>query len=144
MFSAKNPAGKASPLQTTFISPDCQLQGELLLNCDTRVDGQIQGKLQCSKAVMIGASGQLQGAVSAALISVHGHISGTLYADRVEILASGYVEGDIYTDSLSIEPGGRFLGETHSMPAATDRPQLAAGSRSELARTLNLSNNPSN
>lgn len=124
MFSAKKPAAKITAAHASFISADCEFQGQLVLNCDTRIDGKMHGQLQCSQALLVGPAAQLQGHISAAQVSVQGVIKGKLYAGQIDILPGAKVEGDIYTDNLCIAPGGHFIGEVHPMPAADNRPQL--------------------
>ncbi|MEH8016697.1 polymer-forming cytoskeletal protein [Rheinheimera muenzenbergensis] len=137
MFSAKNSVSKNDPSNCTLLSAGSVLQGELSLPSDCRIDGAICGKVQCNQTLLVGQSAVVQGEIRAGKILVYGTVKGLLYATEIEILASGCVDGDIYADSLCIEPGGRFTGESHTLPATSRQAHSAAENSKPLPQKPN-------
>ena len=133
MFSAKNSASKTDSSSTTLLSAGSQLQGDLSLQSDSRIDGTICGTVKCSETLTIGHSGLVQGEIKAKKILLYGTVKGLLYASEIEILPTGCVDGDIYADSLCIEPGGRFTGEAHTLTTASRQALLAQDSSKPLS-----------
>lgn len=132
MFSAKNAASKIDSSSTTLLSAGSQLQGDLSLQSDSRLDGTICGTVQCSATLTIGPSGLVQGEIKAKKILLYGTVKGLIYASEIEILPTGCVDGDIYADSLCIEAGGRFTGEAHTLSTASRQALLAQDSSKSL------------
>ncbi|MBM7034925.1 bactofilin family protein [Vibrio ulleungensis] len=114
----KNGRAKSKQSTTTLIADGCFITGELRLETDIQVDGEVQGKIQAEKTLIISPSGHLVGDGYAKLVIVNGRVEGALHAEAVEILRHGAVSGTIFTDDLSIERGGKFNGET--LPYAVD------------------------
>lgn len=117
MFSAKTPQDKAVTKHATLLSQGCELQGDLMLDCNMQIDGQLLGNIRSSHAVTISQPGRVQGKIYASHLIIKGRAEGEFYAEQVEILQSGVLSGTIYSDNLSIEPGGRFIGEVQAADA---------------------------
>lgn len=128
MFSAKASQHKAGTKQATLLSQSCELQGDLQLDCDVQIDGQLLGNIRSKDVVTISQPGRVQGKVYASHVVIKGRVDGEIYAGQVEILQSGVLNGTIYSDNLSIEPGGRFTGEIQ--PAVSSK--TAAGNKPVL------------
>lgn len=118
MFSAKAMQDKTGTKHATLLSEGCELQGDLMLDCNMQIDGQLQGNIRSSHAVTISQPGRVQGKVYARHLIIKGRAEGEFYAEQVEILQSGVLNGTIYSDNLSIEPGGRFTGEVQTADAS--------------------------
>ncbi|ELL0574482.1 polymer-forming cytoskeletal protein [Vibrio fluvialis] len=94
----------------------CSISGQLRVESNMQVDGQIDGQIHVEKSLVISESGIVSGEIYAEHVIVNGEFEGTCHADKIEILSKGRVNGSIYSDDLSIDQGGRFNGVTH--PAA--------------------------
>lgn len=114
MFSARATQDKTGTKHATLLSEGCELQGDLMLNCNMQIDGRLQGSIRSVHAVTISQPGRVQGKVYARHLIIKGCAEGEFYAEQVEILQSGILSGTIYSDNLSIEPGGRFIGEVQA------------------------------
>lgn len=92
------------------------------------VDGKIEGDIESSADIAIGAEGRVQGRVQAEAVIVSGRIQGSVSARRLEILAGGAIEGDVHVVELVIEPGGRFNGSSEIVSEREPRPESAGKS----------------
>ena len=101
---------------TTLIAKGCSISGQLRVESNMQVDGQIDGQIHVEKSLVISESGIVSGEIYAEHVIVNGEFEGTCHADKIESLSKGRVNGSLYSDDLSIEQGGRFNGVTH--PAA--------------------------
>ncbi|QDC95670.1 polymer-forming cytoskeletal protein [Vibrio furnissii] len=91
----------------------CSISGQLRLESNMQVDGQIDGQIHVEKSLVISESGCVSGEIYAEHVIVNGEFEGICHADKIEILSKGRVNGSIYSDDLSIEQGGRFNGVTY-------------------------------
>ncbi|WP_084705446.1 bactofilin family protein [Vibrio mexicanus] len=112
---SKQSRAKSQQSATTVIAKGCAIEGQLKLESDIQVDGQIEGQLHVEKALVISQSGSVKGEVFANHVIINGEFEGVCHASRIEILSQGRATGEIYSDDLSIEKGGKFNGLTHSV-----------------------------
>jgi cytoskeletal protein CcmA (bactofilin family) len=113
MFKTKNGGPAASGGLNSVLGEGSQLAGTLRVEGSIRVDGDLEGSLTASDAVIIGRAGRVRADLRAREILVAGHVEGKLIAqERVELQAGARVEGDIWTQSLAIAEGVLFLGNS--------------------------------
>ncbi|MFQ5817525.1 MAG: polymer-forming cytoskeletal protein [Terriglobia bacterium] len=97
-----------------FLDRGVKLEGTLEVAGAFRIDGEVKGKVVCQEQLIVGETGRVEGEVAAALLSVAGHVEGTVTGrTRIEIVASGVVEGELHTPCLVIEAGGVIEGRCH-------------------------------
>lgn len=99
----------------TLIGRQTSIQGEIQIQESIRIDGHLRGHVRGAAdqavAVVISASGHVEGDISARRVVVAGKVSGHIQAlDRVELHAGCLVQGDIRYGSIAIEHGARVLG----------------------------------
>ncbi|MCA1778529.1 MAG: polymer-forming cytoskeletal protein [Xanthomonadaceae bacterium] len=108
----KNRAQPGPRNGSTIISAGSELIGDLALTDSLHVDGRIEGNIQSQADIAIGEQGHIKGHLKARRVIISGTLTGTISAERLEIIAGGTVEGDVQTVELVIEPGGRFNGSS--------------------------------
>lgn len=90
------------PAQTTF-------SGELRTNTNIRVAGLVQnGLLDTTGNVLIAPTARVECTIQAKAVSIQGSFSGTLRAERVEILAGSQVDGKLYVKNYYTEKGAKL------------------------------------
>lgn len=99
----------------TLIGRHTSIHGELQIQESIRIDGHLRGHVQGAAdqpvAVVVSATGHVEGDIIARRVVVAGRISGQIHAlDRVELHAGCLVQGDIRYGSIAIEHGARVLG----------------------------------
>ena len=115
MSKEKNYSG----LTHNGLTADTTLVGKLVSRDDIRIDGKLEGRLECQGKVIIGESGQVIGDAIATNAEVMGKITGNISVTEMLILKStSAIEGDIETRRLSIEPDAIVNGKcTMSLPS---------------------------
>ena len=104
-----------------FLGPTALISGNVrAVMC--KVEGLIEGKLECSQEIELSQSGRLNAdAVAGKKITVAGHVRGSVSTGGIlRLVASGRVEGNIYAKQLVIEEGAVFNGSC-SMRAPAQR-----------------------
>lgn len=104
----------------TIIANGTTLKGDITSNGDIRIDGNLQGNIQCQAKVVIGANGSVDGDISGQQADIMGKVSGTIKVKELLQLKGGSsVNGNLYAGKLQIEPTANFNGQCH-MTTATN------------------------
>jgi len=106
--------GDSAPGQTTIIAAGTELKGHITSKGDIRVDGTLSGNLSTSSKVIIGASGVVQGDVTAERAEILGKVTGNIRVSEMLILkGNSEIQGNVYTRQLQVAPTASFNGECH-------------------------------
>jgi cytoskeletal protein CcmA (bactofilin family) len=126
MFNQKSKSETAGDISApgtgaaTIIAAGTTLKGDISSNGDIRIDGSLQGNIQCQAKVVIGANGSVEGDISGQQADIMGKVSGTIKVKELLQLKGGsYVNGNLYAGKLQIEPSANFNGQCH-MTTATN------------------------
>jgi cytoskeletal protein CcmA (bactofilin family) len=139
--TAKKTTSPAPPRETQAgsgkavnIGPSVHIKGTLSGREDLTVDGKVDGKITLKDHVLtIGTNGQIEAALQAKAVIVHGKVVGDITAnDRVEIASSGTVTGDVRAPRVAIADGAMFRGSV----------DMDTGSSAKVEKTLSQSSNP--
>ncbi len=85
--------------------------GTIVADSDIRIDGQVDGDLQCTGKVVIGKSGFLKGTLTCQNAEVHGTITGKIcVSETLTLHVTSKIEGEVKTRTLVVEPGAIFNG----------------------------------
>lgn len=104
----------------TIIAAGTVLKGDISSNGDIRIDGSLQGNIQCQAKVVIGSNGSVEGDISGQQADIMGKVSGTIKVKELLQLKGGsFVNGNLYAGKLQIEPSANFNGQCH-MTTATN------------------------
>ena len=85
--------------------------GKVIADSDIRIDGQLDGDLQCSGKVVIGEKGFLKGTVNCQNAEVLGKVEGKMEVSQTLALrATANMQGELKTQTLIVEPNAVFNG----------------------------------
>lgn len=101
--------------------------GDLETDGTLRLDGKLRGSIRRADLVILGASAEVEGDVTAREVVVAGAVLGNIEAtERAEVQATAVVTGDIATGAVLIHEGGavrgRLLVRAHEERARAMRP----------------------
>ena len=113
LFGKSNKARDRNHL-TSIIAEGNRVHGELILDGNLHVDGQVEGSIQAAQDVSIGFSGSVEATVKARRMVVCGYLKGNVECDHLEIVSGGTLIGNVNSDVFVVEPGAQFDGEHHS------------------------------
>lgn len=93
--------------------------GTIIADTDIRIDGIVEGDLQCQGKVVIGEKGNLKGTITCKNAEIMGHIDGRITVeDTLALRSTSNLKGDAQTKVLIVEPNAVFNGNcSMSQPA---------------------------
>lgn len=96
---------------TTIIGMSAECNGEFTSGGAIRVDGTINGNVNVADTIIVGASGCINGDVTAQKVVIGGEVYGNLdVPEKVELTSTAKVMGDITTNGLVIDENAIFQG----------------------------------
>lgn len=128
MFNQKTKSDISSdaPVQqsgASIIAAGTTLKGDISSNGDIRIDGTLQGNIQSTAKVVIGANGVVEGDISGQQADIMGRINGTIKVKELLQLKGGSnVTGNIYAAKLQIETNANFNGQCYMTTGTTAKP----------------------
>lgn len=94
------------------IANGTEIRGEVVCNGDLRIDGMVDGSIEASGKVVIGAAGQVYGSVQCRNADLSGFLKGTIEVKELfSMKSTARMEGEITTQKLAIESGCVFSGK---------------------------------
>ncbi len=105
-------SGAKPDANTTIITQGAKLKGEIEIECNLYIDGELEGSINSSKEINVGKNGHVKGTIKTERLIVQGFVEGSVDATRVEIKAGGHVNGEIISNDLVIESKGIFEGNS--------------------------------
>lgn len=109
--NSTNGSGTSGPSSNSSNSlvAGTSVQGSIKANSDIRIDGEIQGDINCSGKVIIGPQGVVRGEVNCQNAVIEGTFEGTLKVKEVlNVREKAKISGDINTDQLLVQAGAVF------------------------------------
>ena len=109
MFKPKNiiPTGIAH----NAISTGTCIKGDIIAEEDLRIDGKVEGNIECSGKIIIGSNAEITGSIYCNNIDLMGNVNGDIEAKETVTLKSQVnFSGKITTKYLDIESGAIFNG----------------------------------
>lgn len=117
MFGNKKPTNAQSPVSTGNSSNINTLvegtfaEGTITTQNDLRIDGTINGTINCGGKLIIGPSGNVEGDVSSQNAVIEGRFSGNLTIHEIlDVRENATVMGEIRTGKLLVQNGATFTG----------------------------------
>ncbi len=102
---------KSQEMINSVIGQGSVLKGTAEIQGSIRIDGEVEGELAVSEAIVVGKSGVLRADIRAKTVVVGGKILGNVSAGkRIELEAGSHLEGDVTTSCLVIAEGVFFQG----------------------------------
>lgn len=100
------------PAARNIIGQGTTINGDIALNGDFRIDGNLIGSIISSGKIVIGPSGVVEGNVTCQNADVSGKLKGKLIAhDLTSFKATAVFDGELSTSRIAIEVGARFNGK---------------------------------
>jgi len=112
-FSKQNAKqNNESPTQSiNIISEGTKIKGDILVNGDIRIDGELMGNIAAKGRLVIGPNGKVEGQINCNNIEISGHVKGKITATELLTMKStSKIVGDIIVGKLAVEPGSLFSG----------------------------------
>ena len=94
-----------------IVTNGCHLKGDLTLSGPLHINGTIEGNIHSTSSVVIGASGNVTGDISADQLMVNGMCTGNVRSRETEILEQGTISGTVHCNGCAIARGGRIDGK---------------------------------
>jgi cytoskeletal protein CcmA (bactofilin family) len=110
MFNMAKPiVNEVKALNT--IAQDTKIVGNIESDGDIRMDGVLEGKLNCKGRVVIGPQARVKGTIYASSAEILGKVEGEIYvSDLLSLKSTALITGDLIMGRFSVEPGARFTG----------------------------------
>ena len=90
----------------TLINSSSKINGELIFTTDVRIDGEVFGKVESDKSVIIGAEGFVKGFLRAKDLFIFGRFEGNIIVSGLTILhENASVFGNLYTKAFEVKDG---------------------------------------
>lgn len=110
MVMAKKEIAAASGAHNV-LTPGTLIKGEIRAEEDFRIDGTIEGNIECKGKIIIGQSSTVIGNIKCGNLELWGKLEGNILCSGTVLLrVSGNLEGEIKTQVLEIENGAKFCG----------------------------------
>lgn len=85
--------------------------GSVASESDFRLDGRIEGDINCKGKIVIGPKGSILGNIISDNAEVLGDVEGSIrIKEKLIFKSTAIIKGDIFTQTLEIEPGAHFNG----------------------------------
>ncbi len=111
----------------TIIGEGAVFDGNLSAPDSMRIDGTINGNCRCEKELIIGASGAVEGNISAQNLIISGKVHGDIFANgKLELLSTGKILGNIAAKSLVIDENASFDGRCTMATTATPNSSVSS------------------
>lgn len=97
---------------TTIIGKGAECEGDFSAEGSVRIDGCINGNVTVTGTLIVGATGSINGDVSAATAIIGGEVTGNVNAPgKAELTTTARVIGDITTGTIIIDEKAIFQGK---------------------------------
>ena len=88
---------------------DTKIIGTIESDGDIRMDGGLEGKLNCKGRVVIGPEARIKGTIYARNAEILGYVDGEITViDLLSLKSTAVINGDLIMGKFSVEPGARF------------------------------------
>lgn len=106
----KEEASAGGGLHNT-LAAGTMVKGNIITETDFRLDGNVEGDVQCNGKIVIGPKGKVIGNILSTNAEILGEVEGSVQISEKLILKStSIITGDITTQTLEIEPNAHFNG----------------------------------
>lgn len=106
-----------------------RVTGQLSFQGPARIDGTVDGDIQCGGALTIGESAEIRAKISGQVVIIQGKVEGNVSArEKIELLAPARLTGNVSAPRLIIAEGVVFDGDC-SMGATAKQAGGVAGSK---------------
>ncbi len=107
-------AKSASPIDSSncVVSKGALIEGKFSSTDSLRLDGQVNGEVECKSRLVMGESGKVIGTVKATEAEILGTIEGDLIiTGALNLRSSAKIKGNISAKTMSVDEGAVYNGE---------------------------------
>jgi len=107
-------AKNANPIDSSncVVSKGAVIEGKFSSKDSLRLDGQVNGEVDCQSRLVMGDSGKVVGTVKATEAEIFGTIEGDLIiAGSLNLRSSAKIKGNISAKTMSVDEGAIYNGE---------------------------------
>ena len=98
-----------------MLSGTLTIKGELTADEDVTIEGTFEGSHDLpGHRLIAGAASRVRAAVTAATVTVDGHLEGHITADTVDIGPTARVDANVIARHFALEEGARFNGAVNT------------------------------
>ena len=117
----------------TIVGPQSYFTGTFRSEKDLRIEGTLEGEIDCRGTVIVAKDATLSATVRARNIEIAGSVTGDVFIEeRLHLRSSGEMRGQSHAASFIVEEGGYFEGEMKmGAPDQEEWPTIGSGSSSE-------------
>ena len=113
-----------SGLMFNALTAGSKIVGNITADSDYRIDGTIEGELNCTGKVVIGEGGRVKGTINCQNAEIMGLLEGKVTCNQqLSLRANGKINGDVITKTLIVEPGAQFNGTCSMGNKAQEMPK---------------------
>ncbi|MFK8055314.1 MAG: polymer-forming cytoskeletal protein [Saprospiraceae bacterium] len=106
---ATTPTGGSAGLNS--LVKGTHIEGKIKAPSDIRIEGTLEGDLDCQAKVIIGPSGVINGTVKCRTAMIEGSFEGNLtVSELLEVRDSARVQGDVTYGKIKIDAGAVLIG----------------------------------
>ena len=88
-----------------------KIVGKIFADSDFRIDGEVEGTINCNGKVVIGQKGILKGSISCVNAEIIGTVEGDIIvSETLSLRSTAIIKGDVKTKVLMVEPSAIFNG----------------------------------
>jgi cytoskeletal protein CcmA (bactofilin family) len=85
--------------------------GTIVTDTDFRLDGRIEGDINCKGKIVVGHKGSISGNIISDNAEILGLVEGTIrIKEKLIFKSTANIKGDVFSQTLEIEPGANFNG----------------------------------
>lgn len=108
-----------------LIAAGTVFEGKMKTPGSIRVDGRVIGDITATQNISIGTSGDVEGNLTAASVTVGGKLKGSVVVqDKLVFESKAVVRGDIKASKLVVDEGAQFDGKCAMSGEAKPMPNL--------------------
>lgn len=109
--------------EQTIITEDVEITGTVKSSGGLRIDGRLNGDLNCAGDVVVGKSANIKGNLAVNSVNIEGQIAGNIVArDRIGLKAAARITGDVKAKRMTVEDGVTFVGKAEVNPSGVKAP----------------------
>jgi cytoskeletal protein CcmA (bactofilin family) len=109
---AKEPPRPAEAVLVASLHTGSRVSGQLSFQGPARIDGRVEGEIQCQGKLTIGEGAEVRAKISAQTVVIRGRVEGNVTAkEKVELAAPARLYGNIESPRLIITEGVVFDGD---------------------------------
>jgi cytoskeletal protein CcmA (bactofilin family) len=104
---------KTTTASMTFISDGAKITGDLEVEHDLRIEGQVKGTIRVAGTLVLGPTGRIEGDVTVRSATLAGQLTGNIKAsEKIVMETKSSLIGDLETRELVINEGAIFQGKS--------------------------------